>query len=271
MTINVFSQTDMTISARAQYYNNLPSVEDADADVRENDSLALAEKVLVPIFLKHGVMDICGINLLHQHWLLEDDEIAEQIRRDKGGEFWLETRPVSDLTMGSAPASWAICGTRADNILIPFEFSTDETARRCALELLGKPEFLKEAKAAMKASGLDRHFGLCVPLRDLLRHHEDYRLIEFSSERGRKSTIKPISADRVSEGIINTVWMFKLREPEGEVEANASVDCKPQTMCEATFSCSTVIVGCVTMSDGKHGQKLEHNREVDGHQEVDPN
>jgi hypothetical protein len=269
------NSSEIPIFARAQFYNRMPLVEAADAEVKERGKVKLAREVLAPLFIEHGVIDICGINLLHQHWRLEDNEIAEQVRLQEGDEVWLETRPVTELEQASTPASWAIYDDKDRDGFVPFEFSTDETARRCAQQLQRKPEFLNAAKVAMRANGLDRYFGLCVPLRDSLRYDGNYRQLEYSSSTQRKSTIKPVDPDEELEGgVIPTVWMFQQSAARRETMMKSAVDCvdhKSMTECVPLNECTTVIVGCVKEADGKHGTKLTHNREAGGHENVDPN
>jgi hypothetical protein len=54
-------------------FNDLPSIESADAEMKRQDKLTTAFNVLGPIFLKHSMHEKWGLTLLHKHWPVGND------------------------------------------------------------------------------------------------------------------------------------------------------------------------------------------------------
>ena len=66
------------LSYSAQHYNSLPSIVDADRNLKPVD-IALLTTTIGQVFVKHKVQKLFGIILLHNHFSLDSDEILVNI------------------------------------------------------------------------------------------------------------------------------------------------------------------------------------------------
>ncbi len=229
-------------------YNSMPSVETANAAIRIDDRLSHAIGTFGPLFERHGVAAYCGINLLHRHWDVDDDEFPEQIKQRHNHENQLNTRPVTAARFGqSAAASWVV-NADGDSSLKPFEFSSDPFARDFACRLLEKTAFFAEARQALIDNELHRHFGICVAVRQSLSDLADGELIEIT-ESGRQSiVVEKIMTPAERETSIQTVWVF------GSADAT---ECQPSgTRCIG--SCRTSAAHCMEIIT-LNPKSREHN------------
>ncbi len=190
-------------------YNGMLDVMHADANVREGGLLETARRVLGPIFVRHGVERLYGINLLHTHWKVEAGEIPSQSRRPFESGFELVTRPEAVAAEGVVPSSWAVDVQGSDYRILPFEFSTDEEVRSAARELDTTSAFFAEASEALIEHGLHQYFGICIFARERLSSNEDTTPVEVSSVKGRMSVIRAKSlGEQALQAFIQTSWTF---------------------------------------------------------------
>jgi hypothetical protein len=189
------------------FYNAMPSVEDADAEIRRSDKLMTAASVLTPIYAAHDVIDLCGINLLHSHWPVHAGEIPEQVREADGEAFQLVTRPTHE-TRG-VPASWAVQSNGLDTVLRSFEFSADAGVDELYRHLATKPDFFGQAMNALVTHGLEKDFGICITSRRPLCNDAEAHMVERSAGTRRESTIKPMALEELPHhSLIQTSWRF---------------------------------------------------------------
>lgn len=198
-------------------YNSMPDVMSADSDVRDRGLVEKARVVLGPIFVRHGMETICGINLLHVHWQVESGEIPNQTRRHYDDGIELVTRPTSEPTALAAPSSWLLHRESGRWHVIPFEFSVDDEVRRGAEILRGKPDFLTEVGAAMIEHDLQSHFGICITRRQSLSDDDRATPVEVSAIKGRISVVRPMRLDdEQMKTFIQTSWTFEADGDHGD-------------------------------------------------------
>lgn len=184
-------------------FNGLPSIEEADAEMRAHNRLGVALSVLEPIFRRHEMCETWGISLLHNHWSVEDGElpITDLSKMDTPKEY--ELRPRAAFPKTFHPSILAV-KEGVDSLLEPLEFIADEGARHAVEQLNSKPEFVREFCEALTTHDLTSTFGLGVP-----RSVADiFELVEFTYE-GRSSVSKEMTSAEVSGmKVIQTGWMF---------------------------------------------------------------
>jgi len=192
----------------AGFYNSMPAVECADAEISKYQKLARASAVLAPIYAAHEVIEFCGINLLHSHWPVENGEIPEQIREPFGKEaHQLVTQPV--LKQRGFPASWTVESQGHSVMLRPFEFSSDRGIDELFQTLTLKANFFAEAGTALVSHDLHRDFGICIVAREPLSDDLNSHMVETSEPAGRRSVVKALSPEQVREkALIQTIWRF---------------------------------------------------------------
>src|SRR5271154_7613335 len=88
-------------------FNTLPSLHDADAEFKERNAAAIMNSVLAGIFTKHNVDGLLGVQLLHRHFNLGNDERLV----DVGGASAPWSNDGSEaLDSRILPVSWAVEG-----------------------------------------------------------------------------------------------------------------------------------------------------------------
>ena len=186
-------------------YNFLPSIEDADEDMRRRGLLKLAEDSIAPLFFLHRMSEEWGIVLLHRHWALERNEVPIQavLKRESPKEF--EMAPTSP---GDTDEFWPVVMAISSDIntpIVPLEFTKDEAAKKGFAELVGKPEFVSDLQRVMVSQNLQTTFGLIFTKNV---DHNRYELVEFNSEK-RVSLVRectPLETDGLRT--IQTSWRF---------------------------------------------------------------
>lgn len=203
-----------TLSYDYSRFNCLPSIEDADAEMRAKNKLNLALEKLGSIFVKHGVCETFGISLLHKHWSVSPGEL-----------------PITDLSINETPREYelrpreqfpkkfypSILVAKSDSIsLQPLEFSADPYTVNAFERLCEKPAFVNEFRDVILRNDLSDVFGLGVPRPAT----EGFELVEFTNE-GRCSVSKEVpEIEAKAMPVIETGWMFS-----GDATAGCTASC----------------------------------------------
>jgi hypothetical protein len=190
-------------------FNRLPSIETADETLRRENKLQIAFSSLESIFAKYDLCDTWGIGLLHNHWLLEDNEIPVQHISLRNGVKEYVTAPRANLQDGMYwPSLISVIGGR-EITFRPLEFSTDRLVALANQRLAERPEFLKEFGRRMIESELESTFGLVVFKETT---EPDLELLEFNFVE-RISIVREVNAgDHSKEKLIQTAWRFSPNE-----------------------------------------------------------
>jgi len=195
-------------------FNALPSIEEADAEMRGKDKLNLALSLLGPVFVKHGLCEILGISLLHKHWSVAQGEVPiTDVSVDETPKEY-ELRPREQFSKRFYPS--ILAATSEAGSLEPLEFSADAYAERAFEQLQQRPAFVAEFSKLLADNDLSGMFGLGVPRPTA----EGFELVEFTNE-GRCSVSKELPSSEVSGmKIIETGWMFS-----GDASAGCTKSC----------------------------------------------
>jgi hypothetical protein len=133
-------------------FNTLPSLQDADAEFRERNAAAIVNSILGGIFTKHNVHDILGVQLLHRHFNLDNDERLV----DVGGASvpWADDGSEA-LDSRILPVSWAFQG----DTYHPYEFRFVPPSQE-PREPTVSEEFFAEFNEALKSHHLQGVLGI---------------------------------------------------------------------------------------------------------------
>lgn len=186
-------------------FNDLPTIEAADEEMRSHERLSLALRVLAPVFLENDMCASWAISLLHKHWPLYEGELPileeqkstpprELITMPRGAEF---QRPF-------APSVLAVVAG-GEPFLRPLEYSAEAHVAEAFERLRNTPQFVRQVGTVILSHHLEQTFGLTAA-----RHcsQSDLELIEFNYE-GRVSIVKETaSAETATMKIIQTSWRF---------------------------------------------------------------
>jgi hypothetical protein len=197
-------QTDLTNYSPAKF-NSLGTIEEADLQMRRSGALDLAVTTLGPLFARHRMCDVFGIALLHNHWLLSDDEVPIQDGSFENADKVLITRPrAKSFRRESQPSVFSII--QKSPFLLALEYSTEPCVLKAnkVLDQRGV-EFTRSLAEAVIEEGLQNIFGLCV-IRAATR--PNFELIEFNG-RDRISVIRETERDAIAgKSLIETCWQF---------------------------------------------------------------
>jgi hypothetical protein len=127
-------------------FNTLHSLHDADAEFKERNAATIMNSVLAGIFTKHNVNSHVGVQLLHRHFRLDNDERLV----DAGGASVPWSNEGSEaLDSRILPVSWAFEGFAYH----PYEFKFFPPTQELHEPVLPVP-FLVEFNEALKAHNL---------------------------------------------------------------------------------------------------------------------
>ncbi len=191
------------------HFNGLLSIEAADEIMRKERKLELALSLLGPTFTKYEMCDSWGIGLLHNHWLLEEDEIPVQYISERNGCKEYITVP-RNRNLGGSRCPSVISVSRGDKTIFrPLEFSADPQVLIANEKLAKRPEFLRVFGRQLINSELERTFGL-VAFRETAA--VGLTLLEFNFS-GRVSIVREVDLVSHSEkSTIETAWRFSPNE-----------------------------------------------------------
>jgi hypothetical protein len=254
--MDMFQRNMEELSFSSRFYNSMPTVEDADAEISQHQKLARAAAVLAPIYAAHDVIEFCGINLLHAHWRVHDQEFPEQTREPfADGAYQLVTRPTVKLE--GLPASWTVQSDGHRVALRPFEFSSDRGLHSRFRILSSKADFFAEAAAALVTQDLHKDFGICIAAREPLSNDPNAHMVEISEPIARCSTVRDFSAEQMREKtVLQTIGRFAT--PNNNDSACVLGACIKNTSCES--------VTAPDGSKGAHATFESHDKE----HEIDP-
>jgi hypothetical protein len=212
----------------APFYNAMLTVEEA-TDKLSEALLAVAKREMRALFLRHGVIGICGMNLLHRHWSVGSDEIPLQTRCQQADKPALITAPALQPRPDAIAASWFV--SPEEGHLLPFEFSTDRLVVESSARLQAAPDFFADAAATLAAHGLDKLFGICIAMREALSADDAADWVEQTMAE-RSSVVTAEAPGRFPpQNLIQTVWVFS---PEAD-------DSACHTACFRASKCVNII------------------------------
>jgi len=178
----------------------LPSLNDANTEFKERKGAEVMNSVLAGIFVKHNVESHYGVQLLHRHFRLDNDERLVDV-----GTASVPWSSVGSEALDSrvVPVSWAFEG----DSYYPYEFKfVPPTLASGSQELQGptmQEPFLVEFNEALKAHHLQGVLGI-RSLKDNLNKPE----LEITN--GRSNITFPYDPDGAeSDKAIEASWGFE--------------------------------------------------------------
>lgn len=185
------------------WFNRLPSIEEADSEMRASGKLDLACKSLGPIFVSHNLHTYWGICLLHNHWSLMPNEVPIQlVDQDELGPKLVSSPRMIELWADIEPS---VIGVADDGDIVPLEYSNDPEVLEAVKALLQRPKFLTEFSEEIRHQSLQGTFGLTA-LRGFAR--DDDELVE-DTDHNRQSVVRRYQRGTFPEAnLTQTAWSF---------------------------------------------------------------
>jgi hypothetical protein len=186
-----------------KYYNSLPELREAKDQF---ESLRASDVLFTEIgqaLVRHHVENILGIVLLHNHFLLGQNEIL--VSHDSVAV------PCSEKLPNVCASSWRFI----DEGITPYEFIYSAT--KTPLDQM--QPFLAEFSAIIKKWKLVDIFGIC----SLKKGSVDRPVtVEFTS--GRANITLPFDAAPDDGNLVDAMWQFSSSPPSSSVASGKSRD-----------------------------------------------
>jgi hypothetical protein len=229
-------------------YNDLPDVERADR-MLSDIGRTIVLNALSELVINHGLKEVFGIRLLHNHNRISDHEImVEQAERDSFGRPCLTTsaRLKTEVKAAVHPNSWRTFA----NHLVPLEFSLDQLVQPNAL--VEATQFLLEFARLAHDLKVERFIGPAIlPRKFYLDYSPPFPslLLERSDRSRRAKIVRFCPAEQYkSTELIETIWKATI-DDESKLQGCS-------TFC-AKGSC-VPISACVKDGDD-HNEKSTHD------------
>ena len=236
MTHTTFSCLGILDHFSEEVYNSLLDVESVDSHLGKTRFFEQDFEPLRDIFRRHQVQSFAGICLLHNHSLVDIDEVMVQVRVARAdGDERLVTSPVrtsEKLFAESRPWSFMTRSGRTVPYLQPIEYASDPFVLSDYSELCGRQDFLQEFCEYVESRSLGRFIGLAL-IRRAFRAGTDGEILLEDVEQIRRCNILHFVDKRVADGqrVIQTVHVMALPEELDAIAATCGSGCIPQTIC----------------------------------------
>jgi hypothetical protein len=215
-------QNDVLSSYEPSVYNDLNA---------STDRVLLFEAMhelpqLGEVILRYGMQDDVGINFLHKHFpLSENERLVETIQSD-----CTITHPVgAEDAAETVPYLWKVVESEGLISWKPLEFvtralTTDDASDQLA-RLAGSEGFLAELARRLVELELTDVFGICTLHRSALLTDDEHVLLERTDAVARHLTLIPILHSELnSERDMETVWAFH-HDAQGRAASNCRNAC----------------------------------------------
>lgn len=160
---------------------------------------------------KHRFEDVIGINLLHKHYDIDDNEVV--VRSFHGNKALMRPRLRSEIEQSVVPYLWAYISNGLSPGWYPVEYVELSPERCGGLELLKYASpLLLELGAKLCELGLQDLLGIAgLYSRDAFVVPQGYSLLETTNEPMRTLTLEPVPECHL-RGLdtTQTLWIFEL-------------------------------------------------------------
>jgi len=180
-------------------FNTLTSLHDANAEFKERNAAEVMNSVFAGIFIKHNVDGLLGVQLLHRHFSLGNDERLVDV-----GNASVPWSNVGSEALDSRiiPVSWAFKGDSYH----PYEFKFIPPTQARRSQELQEPTiqepFLVEFNEALKTHHLQGILGI----RSL---KGDFKRPEMEITNGRSNITFEYNSDAAeADNAIEASWAF---------------------------------------------------------------
>lgn len=143
--------------ANAQRYNDLPAVEVANAALRkQTDGDSLVAR-FGGLFRHYRMEQHWGLTLLHNHWMVTEDEFPGERAITEQGRTRFITQPRIKAEINEfVPCAIALFGDEWH----AFEYASTDWAKDAFGRLQASVDFLHEVNTAIRAAGMTHLIGL---------------------------------------------------------------------------------------------------------------
>jgi hypothetical protein len=176
-------------------FNTLPSLHDADAEFRERNVAAIMNSVLAGIFTRHNVESHFGVQLLHRHFSLDNDERLVDVG---GASIPWSSNGSEALDSRILPVSWVF----KDDAYHPYEFKFVPPTQEFHEVMVPEP-FLVEFNEALKVHHLQGVLGI----RSF--KNSSFEKPEMEITNGRSNITFDYDSDEAkSDNAVEASWAF---------------------------------------------------------------
>ena len=213
-------------------------------------------------FVKHQVQDSFGLNLLHKHFDMSNDELLYRSFNDT--ETVATMQPMSVMLAEDAvPYLWR--ATRAGGTwrFVPLEFvRRSDVVRGTPTNLDGQQEFLSDFADRLAEFGVVDLFGLATLNIFRIPIGHDDLLVETTDTVQRKLTVRAEPrADQPPEELTETLWTFTPDDEEllGGGPGHVAAAREPDMICKGMHCNGHCKAHCIAHCQGhcKHPPKVK--------------
>ena len=225
-------------------YNSLPSVENADRDLRSHSSFQEVLSRAKQIVCSSGLEDFVGFRLIHRHFRLDREQVMVE---NFGFDDEIPSLITSALNISVArekeamPSGWIFSGSQ----VAAFEFSTDPAVKSGATMLQKNPHVFSALKDLIVEYKLETLLAVGIIKRDSLLLNDETSYVEES--KSGMSVVQARAEPPYNE-IIQTSWAF--------------ADPKPMDGCIPYMKCVKSVCFCCSRRDtcqlSNHDRVSEH-------------
>ncbi len=194
--------------SHAIHYNRLPTVEDADRELKAkqsfNEFLEEARKIVVA----SGLSEYIGLRLIHNHFDLSEGEVMVEYFGVHNGTPSLITSAFN-ATVAQEKEAFPSGLIFTDSKVMVFELSTDPAVKVGFLKMQQNPEFVEQLRRLVENYGLQKLIAIGVIKRDGLLFDAGKRYVEKSFiSFGRGESVVQVTTPDDPESLIPTSWYF---------------------------------------------------------------
>jgi len=206
-----FDWDDVNLEIHRKHYNNLPSVEESDAQLRVSTQFEPFLKKAEEVVVQYELEDSIGLRLIHRHFDLGEKQVmAENYELVKNVPSLVTyAHSIEEVQDKKAlPASWIFSGN-ADQEALLFEASSDPEIRASSYKLQQNPEFFEEMNTLLRDHQLNNLLSVAILKRDSLVAKKGEIYVEANTLPKNKSIVQVWNKNNKSPDSIRTSWSFK--------------------------------------------------------------
>ena len=220
--------------------------------INEDEQVARIEQVidhLTNVFVKHGMHDLLGVSLVHNHFQLNDGEIVQTaikpIRTNSNISACMGEGLMEAATNKHAFYTETVSSASSSSIAIPYMWAYDKEAKQYfpmqyfdgtnvqmqqrLAELGGRvnfPSFLHEYQKELEKYGLESDLGFFLHYQNLVESDQENQVFyEITNNQSRQQVLFVTPKDGVNElmknlghGCVrNTHWTIQ-QKPDGTID-----------------------------------------------------
>lgn len=183
-------------------YNNLPSVEEADAMLRARGDFFDFLNAASALAYQNNLAETMGLRLLHNHFYLEQGQVMFENYLNRS--LITSAHNISEIQNDNIlPHGWIFSDSGALEV---FEFSSDSVVQS-AIDKIRESGFLAKMHNLMVEHKMHNLFALSVLTRDNLKHEDGYIFLEVNNDDTKQSVVQ-LAKTNFTNSNIRTSWSF---------------------------------------------------------------